>query len=145
MPVQLETTLAMSSSVTSSFRGCGRRPSPGFQVIQLFLQLRDSSILNFRSALEVSSSLRLLEFGSELIDLFADLLRFGDFFLFFLPLRLEAARLLFEIGELLLELGETLLAGGVPFFLERLSFHLELHDLALELVDFGGHRIELDL
>ena len=71
MCVQLETTSAMSSSVTSSRSNCGLPPSVSFAVnsAQLAFQLRDAAILQFARLGQFAAALGPFQLGPRGVEL----------------------------------------------------------------------------
>ena len=116
MPVQVATTFAMSSSVTSSRRSLAADGSfPGgfffifgvrrvLHFVKGAFEFGEFAVLDFAGALEVAFALGLLELGAEVLDLPGHLLRPADLLLFFEPSGFEMRGILLDVGEVFFEL-----------------------------------------
>ena len=145
MPVQRETTSAMSSSSTSSLRS--RRPPPASACASA-PSARARARRACRTAARppgsgrrpaspcsissLTSSMRLRSCRGRSMAAFS---------------RSHCSRSVLacacRLGQLLLELRQALPRGGVGLLLQGLALDLELHDAAGDLVQLGRHRVDL--
>ena len=111
--------------------------------VQLLFELGDDAVHQFAGTGEVALALDDLELTARLIQLFLELLRPGQLFLFRLPYRRQIGRAFLQLGELLLERLQPVARRPVAFLLQGLALDLELDDAAVQLVDVLGLRIDL--
>ena len=148
MPVHLETTAAMSSSVTSS-----RRKAPcvcaSFSSAVLggerLLQLRHAAEPQLRGAVQITAPLRLLCLGAPLLDVLLQLADLADQGLFALPDALHGVDALAQLRHLLDHGHQPLGAGFVLFLAQRLLLDGQSDQSPFQLIDGLRQRIDLHL
>ena len=111
---------------------------------QLPFDFGDPAVLHFARLPELSASLRLLELGAQILQLFFQFALLFKDSLFLLPLGFQSGRSLFQRRQFFLQFFEPLLAGWILFLFQRLPLHFMLHDVALNDVDLRRHRFEFD-
>ena len=143
MPVHLETTSAISSSVTWLRTSCGpsaaRRDAPR----RALLKLRDAAVLQLRHAPEIAGAPRGLELDAHALEFLADVRRALQRGLLGLPDLLEIRVFPLERVQRSLERSQALARGLVILLLERLLLDLQLNDAALEPIERLGLGVDL--
>ena len=91
MPVQRETTEAMTSGVTTSCRHGAGFVFGLFDVFQLLLEIRDHAISKLAGLGEIALALRLLQLDAGMVELLFQLLRAGELVLLALPAAASAS------------------------------------------------------
>ena len=114
-------------------------------LFQLFLKLRQASVLKFCRFIQIIFPLCLLNIPVDLLDLFPDLLDTFHGSLLILPLNFLIRVLILQFCKLLLQMFQTFPAEPVFFFLQRLFLNLQLHDTPPQFIQLRGHGIQLRL
>ena len=112
-----------------------RVPLP-LPVVQLPLQLRQGSILQFGGPVEVVAAFGLIQLQLHLLDLFLEGLQVIDGAFLLLPLGVKSVLAFGQVAQIPVEPREALLARGVVLAGEGELFHLQLEDAAVDFVDF---------
>ncbi len=106
------------------------------------LQFGDLPVLDLRGEVQIPRPLRLLLLELGRFQLLVDDAGGVDRGLLVLPLRLEFARLLFEVREIAFQFLQPVARGLVFLLFQCGLLDLQLHDLPFELVHLGRHRIQ---
>ena len=116
-----------------------------FLFFQLFLQLGQPAVLQFRRPVQVVLPLSFLDLFIDLLDLLTDLLDALYGFLFIFPLDFLIGIPLFQVRQFFLQMLQTLFAQPVFLLLQCRLLDLQLHDFAPQLVKFRRHGIQFRL
>ena len=84
-------------------------------LVQLFLQLGNPSILQLARLCQLAAALRPLQFGPRLIELLLYFALIVDDRLFLLPFSLQRGRFLLQFGQFFFQLLQAFLAGRILF------------------------------
>jgi hypothetical protein len=141
MPVQRETTPAISSGVTSS-RSMAVWLAL-FRFGDLPFELRDRAVGNLPGLREVARALRLVEFEPRGVELLLELALRLHLVALALPAPGQLRRLLLKISEFLFQRGEPVPGRAVGFALQRFALDLELDDAPVERLDLLRLRLHL--
>ena len=143
MPVHLETTSAISSSVTLLRTSWVSLVSAICACASRFSSAGICFVLDARDGGEIALAARRLHVELHLLELFANRGRALQRSLLALPDFLEIRIFLLESAQRFLQRGEALLRGLVLLSLERLLLDLELDDASLETVQHFGLGVDL--
>ena len=112
---------------------------------QLFLELRQTAVLQLGGLVQVVFTLGLLDGGVGLLDLLTQGLDLADGVLLILPLGLHLLELVLQLGQLFLDVLQAALAQGVGLLLQAHLLNLQLGDLVGHVVHLAGHALHLGL
>ena len=111
--------------------------------VQLFLEFRQTAVLELRRLGIVAHALRRLYLAVHLLYLRLGVGHGVNALFLTLPLCFHLVELVVESGKLLPDVGKPLLGEIVRFLGERHLLYLQLHDLARDVVHLGGHGVDL--
>ena len=144
MPVHLETTSAISSSVTLLRTSCGVVCSARCACASRFSSSGMRAVLQLGHARQIARAPRLLEFQPRALEFFLDLGRALQRGLLGLPDLLRGRRILSpDPLRVCCSVASRRLRGFVLLFLERFLFDLELNDPPLEPIQRLGLGVDL--
>ena len=112
------------------------------RLLQLSFQLRNSSVLQFRHACQVTTAPGSLQLELYLFQVFFDLLRPMQGKFLCVPDAIQVSELLLQFGDLNIEILEPLPGTIVFFVLQRFSFNFQLDQAPFQpihLLGFGIH------
>ena len=104
--------------------------------VELFFQLWNFPILDFRDFRQIAVPLRRFDFGARLFDLLLDPGRALDGGLLGFPDFVQIRKLAVEFGDVGFQIGQALLGFLVLLLLQRLALDLELDEAALQAIEF---------
>ena len=112
-----------------------------FQFLELFLQFRQTAILEFGKLVEIIVVLGRFHVLLHLVNGFLDLANLGNASLFFLPASRHLIVLCFHLFQFLTDLFETVSRLLIFFFGKGLFLNLELKHTAAAFIQFRRHGI----
>ena len=113
----------------------------GFFVFQLFFQLRQTTIFQFGSLVQIVVPFSTLDLSVDLLQFFPQFLHFRNGIFFVFPFCLHGIELVTHLGEFLLYFLQMCLRQFVVLFLEGSFFDLMLHDLPANFVQLCRHGV----
>ena len=106
--------------------------------------LRNLSVVDFRSTVEITGPRGPVGFASELLHVRPEGLNLLDDVLLGLPPSFHALAFLTKFGKLDFDRLLSFTGGSLRLVLQGLSLDLELNDPALDFIDLLGQRVDLD-
>ena len=110
-------------------------------VFQLFLEVRDDAVLQFRHPAEIAGTLRRLELHARLLQLLLDLVRALQRRFFPFPDLFQVGELPFNLPDITFQVCQALFRCLIGFLLQGLALDLHLDETPLQPV----HRLRLGI